>query len=189
MRLWVDALGTTRPLGGFNLDSPLITYQGSDRLVDGHGLEAMIRELIWVSFVINWISYDSILVDFIIVLCSLWPSASSTLHFSCLVYGRIQDAICFTVHWRPFTVCIEHITGNIFFLFIYFISNQNLQSYELICWRKSCDAQQAIYEAIQYSNFSTQPFKDCVRVRVTLRLAVYRQSVCLGDRPLETHDQ
>jgi hypothetical protein len=28
-----------------------------------------------------------------------------------------------------------------------------------------------------------------VRVRVTLRLAVYRQSVSLGDKPLETHDQ
>jgi hypothetical protein len=27
------------------------------------------------------------------------------------------------------------------------------------------------------------------RVRVTLRLVVYRQSVCLGDKPLETHDQ
>jgi hypothetical protein len=27
-----------------------------------------------------------------------------------------------------------------------------------------------------------------VRVRVTLRLAVYRKSVSLGDRPLETHD-
>jgi hypothetical protein len=28
-----------------------------------------------------------------------------------------------------------------------------------------------------------------VRVRVTLRLAVYRQSVRLGDKPLEIHDQ
>jgi hypothetical protein len=28
-----------------------------------------------------------------------------------------------------------------------------------------------------------------VRVRVTLQLAVYRQSVLLGDKPLETHDQ
>jgi hypothetical protein len=28
-----------------------------------------------------------------------------------------------------------------------------------------------------------------VRVRVTLRLEVYRQSVRLGDKPLETHDQ
>jgi hypothetical protein len=27
-----------------------------------------------------------------------------------------------------------------------------------------------------------------VRVRVTLRLAVYRQSAHLGDKPLETHD-
>jgi hypothetical protein len=27
------------------------------------------------------------------------------------------------------------------------------------------------------------------RVRVTLRLAVYRQSVHLGDKPLENHDQ
>jgi hypothetical protein len=27
-----------------------------------------------------------------------------------------------------------------------------------------------------------------VRVRVTLRLAVYRQSIRLGDKPLETHD-
>jgi hypothetical protein len=27
------------------------------------------------------------------------------------------------------------------------------------------------------------------RVRVTLRLAVYRQSVHLGDKPLETHDR
>jgi hypothetical protein len=28
-----------------------------------------------------------------------------------------------------------------------------------------------------------------VRVRVSLRLAVYRQSVHLGDKPLETHDK
>jgi hypothetical protein len=28
-----------------------------------------------------------------------------------------------------------------------------------------------------------------VKVKVTLRLAVYRQSVCLGVKPLETHDQ
>jgi hypothetical protein len=28
-----------------------------------------------------------------------------------------------------------------------------------------------------------------VRVRVTLRLAVYRKSVHLGDKPIETHDQ
>jgi hypothetical protein len=28
-----------------------------------------------------------------------------------------------------------------------------------------------------------------VKVKVTLRLAVYRQSVRLGVRPLETHDQ
>jgi hypothetical protein len=30
---------------------------------------------------------------------------------------------------------------------------------------------------------------DRVRVRVTLRLAVYRQSVRLGAKPLETYDQ
>jgi hypothetical protein len=30
-------------------------------------------------------------------------------------------------------------------------------------------------------------YKIGVRVRVTLRLAVYRQSVRLGDKPLETH--
>jgi hypothetical protein len=28
-----------------------------------------------------------------------------------------------------------------------------------------------------------------VKVKVTLRLAVYRQSICLGVKPLETHDQ
>jgi hypothetical protein len=28
-----------------------------------------------------------------------------------------------------------------------------------------------------------------IRVRVTLRLVVYRQSVRLSDKPLETHDQ
>jgi hypothetical protein len=37
--------------------------------------------------------------------------------------------------------------------------------------------------------------KDCsifalfLGLRITLRLAVYRQSVRLGDKPLETHDQ
>jgi hypothetical protein len=40
-----------------------------------------------------------------------------------------------------------------------------------------------------YSSF--QPFEDCqgVRVRVTLRLAVYRQSVHLRSKPLAAHDQ
>jgi hypothetical protein len=33
------------------------------------------------------------------------------------------------------------------------------------------------------------PTLNCLEVKVTLRLAVYRQSVRLGDRPLETHDQ
>jgi hypothetical protein len=33
------------------------------------------------------------------------------------------------------------------------------------------------------------PSKVKVKVRVTLRLAVYRQSVGLGVTPLETHDQ
>jgi hypothetical protein len=28
-----------------------------------------------------------------------------------------------------------------------------------------------------------------IRVKVTLRLPVYRQSICLGVKPLETHDQ
>jgi hypothetical protein len=63
---------------------------------------------------------------------------------------------------------------------------------------------------ILYDEKKDQPFSDClsraadlplflslrrrlnifgVRVRVTLRLAVYRQSVRLGDKRLETHDQ
>jgi hypothetical protein len=32
-------------------------------------------------------------------------------------------------------------------------------------------------------------FKVKVKVKVTLRRAVYRQSVCLGVKPLDTHDQ
>jgi hypothetical protein len=38
------------------------------------------------------------------------------------------------------------------------------------------------YPATELSQFP-------VRVRVTLRLAVYRQSVRLSDKPLETHDR
>jgi hypothetical protein len=34
---------------------------------------------------------------------------------------------------------IPQTMGNFFYIYI-FISNQNLQIYELICWRKSCDA-------------------------------------------------
>jgi hypothetical protein len=30
---------------------------------------------------------------------------------------------------------------------------------------------------------------DSMRDRVTLRLAAYRQSIRLGDKPVETHDQ
>jgi hypothetical protein len=40
------------------------------------------------------------------------------------------------VSWQEF----EQRTFWIFFFLIYFISNQNLQFYELICWRKSCGA-------------------------------------------------
>jgi hypothetical protein len=36
---------------------------------------------------------------------------------------------------------------------------------------------------------TTAPGKIRVKVKVTLRLAVYRQSVCLGVKPLETHNQ
>jgi hypothetical protein len=32
-------------------------------------------------------------------------------------------------------------------------------------------------------------FYHSVKVKVILRLAIYRQSVCLGVKPLETHDQ
>jgi hypothetical protein len=39
-------------------------------------------------------------------------------------------------------------------------------------------------------NSSTErPQLTVVRVRVTLRLAVYRQLVRVGNKPLETHDQ
>jgi hypothetical protein len=38
-------------------------------------------------------------------------------------------------------------------------------------------------------NYTTTGFKVKVKVKVTLRLAVYRQSVRLGVKPLETHDQ
>jgi hypothetical protein len=37
-------------------------------------------------------------------------------------------------------------------------------------------------------SFQTPKPESLVRVRVTLRLAVYRQSVHLGVKPLETHD-
>jgi hypothetical protein len=36
---------------------------------------------------------------------------------------------------------------------------------------------------------TTASSKIRVRARVTLRLAVYRQSFLLGDKPLQTHDQ
>jgi hypothetical protein len=38
-------------------------------------------------------------------------------------------------------------------------------------------------------SFQTPKPETLDRVRVTLRLAVYRQSDRLGDKPLETHDQ
>jgi hypothetical protein len=44
----------------------------------------------------------------------------------------------------------------------------------------------------QSSGHSPPPSKmepNIVRVRVILRLAIYRQSVRLGDKPPETHDQ
>jgi hypothetical protein len=39
------------------------------------------------------------------------------------------------------------------------------------------------------ASHSTTVCKVKIKVRVTLRLAVYRQSVRLGVRPLETHEQ
>jgi hypothetical protein len=43
---------------------------------------------------------------------------------------------------HPFKISfIKHLSPSVVFLCIYiFISNQNLQLYKLICWRKSCDA-------------------------------------------------
>jgi hypothetical protein len=44
-------------------------------------------------------------------------------------------------HVFPFVAPKRKYIGDLGLDFlIYFISNQNLQSYELICWRKSCDA-------------------------------------------------
>jgi hypothetical protein len=45
---------------------------------------------------------------------------------------------------------------------------------------------------VEYSNtlpYSWNGRKDKVRIRVTLRLTLYRQSVRLGAQPLETYDQ
>jgi hypothetical protein len=48
---------------------------------------------------------------------------------------------------------------------------------------------------ISFSIFHSEHFEESVRVRVrvrvrfTLRLTVYRQSICFGAKPLETHDQ
>jgi hypothetical protein len=39
------------------------------------------------------------------------------------------------------------------------------------------------------SESRTGPYSESVSVRITLRLAVYHQSVRLGDKPLATHDQ
>jgi hypothetical protein len=45
------------------------------------------------------------------------------------------------------------------------------------------------YEWLKNDSVCTAECLLRVRVRVTLRLTVYRKSVCLGFRPLETHDQ
>jgi hypothetical protein len=42
---------------------------------------------------------------------------------------------------------------------------------------------------LENTTFRKMGFCPYVRVRVTLRLAVYRQPVRLGDKPLETHDR
>jgi hypothetical protein len=43
---------------------------------------------------------------------------------------------------------------------------------------------------INFEEFLVSLFLDLTsRVRVTLGLAVYRQSVCLGPMPLQIHDQ
>jgi hypothetical protein len=44
------------------------------------------------------------------------------------------------------------------------------------------------YRLLTSQNCNSQRTKPQLRVRVTLRLAVYRQLVRLGDKPLETHD-
>jgi hypothetical protein len=44
-------------------------------------------------------------------------------------------------------------------------------------------------DGMDHDHFLPNPSSYSGSVRVTLRLAVYRQSVRLGDEPLETHDQ
>jgi hypothetical protein len=47
------------------------------------------------------------------------------------------------------------------------------------------------YSTAYFQLTSCHPFSNInsVKIKVTLRLAVYRQSVRLGVKPLETHDQ
>jgi hypothetical protein len=49
-----------------------------------------------------------------------------------------------------------------------------------------------LHKSLAHASFLSlysQLLREVRSSRVTLRLAVYRQSVCLGDKPLETHDQ
>jgi hypothetical protein len=59
---------------------------------------------------------------------------------------------------------------------------------EKMCYTESCfDGIARDMNILQFQiMFPFSPLKKC---SVTLRLAIYRQSVRLGDKPLETHDQ
>jgi hypothetical protein len=47
----------------------------------------------------------------------------------------------------------------------------------------------SFYEALLLKCEGLERTEDTYRVRAALQLAVYRQSVRLGTKPLETHDQ
>jgi hypothetical protein len=93
------------------------------------------------------------------------------------------------LHPPKITVTTAYIKPNMFSLAVAWQRLLTADVRLLLCSRNVPGLRYQLLISQNCSSQLTQPTVIRVRVRVTLRLAVYRRSVRLGAKPLEAHDQ
>jgi hypothetical protein len=136
---------------------------------------------------------------------------------NCSTIAESHSAVHYSTHLSLFSLlCLHKSSGSGFqqqtFLFLW-VWTVPVLSYQLLTATATrTELQQSLNSLTHQPTHSTPPHQlpgwrpshtslllfslptqdsssQTVRVRVTLWLAVYRQSFCLGDEPLETHNQ
>jgi hypothetical protein len=102
----------------------------------------------------------------------------SSVVFCVLVVSSLPEVGSGRTVWRspPSTVEFSHLS-HYYCIFDWFVDVWTASTYSLYICNGSGSLQECRLSSCRH------------RASVTLRLAVYRQSVCLGDKPIDTYDQ